>query len=88
MIKPKQLGLTLGIFFAVIHAIWALIVGLGYGQKFLSWIMSMHFMGAPMMIGGFTFGKAFVLIAVTFIAGYIFGWLFAVIWNWVSKKIK
>jgi len=88
MIKPNKLGLTLGILFAIIHAVWALVVGLGYGQKLISWIMGLHFMGAPMMIGGFSFGRALVLIAVTFIAGYIFGWLFAVIWNWISKKVK
>jgi len=88
MIKPSKLALTLGIFFAVVHAVWAIIVGLGYGEKFMNWILGLHFVGTPMLIGGFSIGRALVLIVVTFVIGYILGWLFAAIWNKVDKKCK
>ena len=87
-INKNKIGLTLGILFALLHAVWALLVGLGYAQPFLDWIMKLHFMGMPLLIGGFSLGRAITLIVVTFIAGFIFGWLFGAIWNWLGNKVK
>ncbi len=86
MLDKKQVGLSLGIFSALIHSIWALIVAFGYGQVLMDWILSMHSMTAVLVVSGMTLGRALGLIAVTFVCGYVFGWLFAAIWNQFGGK--
>lgn len=88
MLDKKHVGLSLGIFFALIHAIWALIVAFGYGQALLDWILSMHSMTAVLVVGAMTLGRALGLIALSFVFGYVLGWLFAAVWNTFGGKKK
>ena len=87
-LNENKLGLTLGIFFALLHAIWAILVGFGAGQKLIDLILPLHFIDMMISIATFNIGTAVLLVILAFIGGYIAGWLFAVIWNWVTKRIK
>ena len=42
-LNGKKVGLVLGSFAAAVHAIWAAIVGLGWGQAYLDFIFQSHF---------------------------------------------
>ena len=90
MINKNQLGLTIGCLFAVIHAVWALIIAImpATMQTFLDWIFELHFLKPVWIITSFNILNALFLIIVTFIFGWIFGWIFAALWNWAGKKSK
>ncbi len=36
-------ALVVGIYAALLHAIWALLVAIGVGQAYLDWIFPLHF---------------------------------------------
>jgi len=87
-IDKNHLGLVLGIFFALLHLIWVLLVLLGVGQAYIDWILPLHFIRLLVTISSFSIVSAVLLLVMAFIGGYVCGWLFAAVWNWVGKKVK
>jgi hypothetical protein len=87
-LNKVRTGFVVGVFFAVIHAVWALLVALipNTLQKSIDWIFMVHFLESIWKITSFNFANALLLIAVTFVFGYIFGWVIALIWNKIQKK--
>ncbi|MDD5192467.1 MAG: DUF5676 family membrane protein [Candidatus Nanoarchaeia archaeon] len=83
-----KIGLIVGIFFAVVHAVWAILVGVipGVLQNFLDWIFNLHFLEPVWILTSFNLLNAVMLVIITFICGYIIGWVFALIWNCLAKK--
>ena len=80
-INANKLGLVLGIFFALVHFLWILLVVSGFAKQFLDYALSLHFMGEVYSIGAFNIGIAAMLLIFTFVSGYILGFVFAWIWN-------
>jgi hypothetical protein len=90
-ISKNRAGLAVGLFVAIIHAIWALVIAIAPEamQKGLNWIFPMHFINNVFQVIDFNLANAIILVVMAFVGGYIFGWLFAVIWDWlVLKKVK
>jgi hypothetical protein len=85
-VNANKLGLTVGIFAAVFHATWAILIAIGILQTWLNWILPMHFVSNFFTLLPFSISNALILIVCAFIGGYITGWVFAVLWNWVEKK--
>lgn len=87
-LDKNQVGLIVGIFFAVLHAVWALVIAVipGTLQSFLNWVFELHFLEPIWTITAFNLVNALFLVVVTFVCGYIFGWVFAAIWNQLAKK--
>ncbi len=79
-------GLAVGAFFGFMHFLWAILVALGLAKIFIDWILSLHFIEISYSISAFNFGRMILLVLVTFICGYIFGWVLAWIWNMLIKK--
>ncbi|MFA5967472.1 MAG: hypothetical protein WC805_03100 [Patescibacteria group bacterium] len=79
-------GMTLGAFFALFHFVWLLIVGLGWAKGLMDWVLSLHMMGWDGNMLPFAWGAAILLLIVTFVVGYIWGWVFAYLWNYFHKK--
>ncbi|MBS3088521.1 hypothetical protein J4402_01955 [Candidatus Pacearchaeota archaeon] len=88
MIDKNKCGLALGLFFAIVHAVWALAVAIipGSLQSFLDWIFALHFVAPVWSLTAFNFVNAILLVIVTFITGYILGWVFAWAHNLCHKK--
>lgn len=84
----NKLGLTLGILFALIHALWSLAIAVTQTgvQKFIDWIMMLHSLSMAIVVIPFNLVNALTLIAFTFILGYATGWVFAAVMNSVKKK--
>ncbi|MFA6999784.1 MAG: hypothetical protein WC241_01575 [Candidatus Paceibacterota bacterium] len=80
-ISKNKTGLTFGFLISFMHLIWSLLVALGLAQMLVNFVLNMHMIGLPVFIMPFSFIKALVLIIITFIIGYIFGWLMAYFWN-------
>jgi len=77
-LNGHQVGLTLGILFGLLNIGMALLFRAGFNQETM---MGGRFQG--MMIGA---GLSLTGIVISFICGYIVGWLFTVIWNWLDKR--
>ena len=86
-LDKNKVGLTLAIFFAAMHALWALAVALGVGQKFFDYVFPMHFLNNVYSVMAFNAGTAVLLVVMAFVCCYIMGWLFAALWNWVDKTV-
>jgi hypothetical protein len=79
--SKNRAGLVTGLFFGLFHLIWALLVAMGFAQIYMDWIFRLHFIQPPYTLQPFSWSVAGLLIAVTSVLGYIFGWLFGAIWN-------
>ena len=86
-LNKKQVGLTLGIFAAVIHIIWLIAVAIGV-QKAVDWILLLHSIRLDIVLTNVVLLNAAMLIVIAFIGGYVVGWVFAAIYNWSAKCCK
>lgn len=84
--NKNKIALALGGLVAFAHLIWALLVWLDLAELWMTWVLGLHFLNNPFQFQPFDLGTAVVLIIVTGIVGYVLGWVFATIWNWVNKK--
>lgn len=85
-IHPHDVGLILGATVSIVHIIWSLAVLLGLANLYLDFIFSLHFLSNPFVIQSFDWGKAIMLWVITFVAGYLMGLIFAVVWNTFLKN--
>ena len=76
----KKAALALGLLFAVWHLGWVLAVAI-FGQGFVEWTMSMHFISMPIPVAAFDFVTLLVGVICAFICGALTGAIFALIWN-------
>ncbi len=85
MLNKSKTAMAVGVFVALMHAAWAVVVGLGLGQKLVNWAMTLHFMYYPVKVLEFNGSNAVMLVIATFVGGYVFGWVFAAVWNKFRK---
>lgn len=87
-LNKNSFGLIIGCFFAFVHAVWALTIAIAPKalQNFLNWIFSVHFLEPVYTLTAFSLSKMLFLVAITFVFGYLFGWVLAWIWNSIMKK--
>ncbi len=90
-VNPKQVGMTLGFFLALVHFGWAIAVAIGLAQ----WLVNLSFYAhmlhftttsaATYLIAGpFDLAATITLLVLTFVGGFVGGWLFGTVWNWVG----
>ena len=84
-LNQHRTGVALGSFVAFVHLVWSILLGFGWAQGLLSFIMGLHGISIPYTFTDFSFGTAVALIVVTFIVGYVVGFVFSWIWNKVQK---
>lgn len=85
-IHPHDIGLIVGATVSVMHIAWSLVVFFGLANLYLDFIFSLHFLSNPFVVQPFDWGKAVMLWVITFVVGYLVGWVSGVIWNMVGKK--
>ncbi len=85
-LNKNQVGLTLGIFGAVAHFAWSILVLSGFAKVLLDWILGLHFLNISYTMQSFSFVKMILLMIVAFVSWYVYGYVFAAFWNWISKK--
>lgn len=85
-LDKNEIGLIVGVFFGLIHLTWAVLVAAGFAKTVLDWIYGLHFLSNPFKVQEFNVTNAFFLVVVTFAAGYVLGWIFTAVWNWLAEK--
>ena len=80
-LSPHTTGLALGGLLGFIHLLWALLVFTGFAQTLMDFVFSMHMLTPVLTVGPFSIVRAVGLIIMTFVVGYVLGWLFAKAWN-------
>jgi hypothetical protein len=87
-LDKNKTGLVVGFVLALMHAVWALFVAITPGglQTFLDWVFKVHFLEPVWILTAFNFLDAIFLVILTFVCGFILGWVFAAVHNWLSKK--
>jgi hypothetical protein len=85
-INPVKAGLTLGALMGVWHLCWSILVALHWAQPVIDFVFWMHFIKPVYVVGAFDPAIAAVLVVITSIIGFVIGWLFALLWNWVHAR--
>ncbi len=85
MLDKNRVGLTFGLFLALIHTAWSIMVSVGWAQYLADIASTLHMVKMPHEVLMFDPLKAFLLVAVSFIIGYIDGWIFTAIYNKLAK---
>ena len=80
-INKNKTGLTFGFLISFMHLVWSVLIALGFAQAWLDFVLGLHMLSIPVVVASFSWGKALGLIVITFIVGYVFGWLMAFFWN-------
>ncbi len=84
-LNPGKTALAAGAFAGLWHVVWGILVVLGWASALQSWILDLHFLNNPFAVQSFDIVKWVTLIVVTAVLGYIFGYIFATIWNKINK---
>lgn len=84
-LQEKQVALALGVFVGGLHLIWALLIALGFAQGLMDFVYGIHMLNNPFIVAPFSVGTAVLLVVVTFVVGYVGGWIFARLWNYLHK---
>lgn len=74
-----------GFCLASLHFCWALLVALGLAQPLMDFIFKLHMLNSPFQVQIFNWGLALSLIAVTFVIGAFYSFIFYFIKNSFSQ---
>ena len=87
-LNKNHVGLLLGGIMALWHLAWSTLVFLGFAKVLIDWILWLHFINISVVIEPFDLVRATLLVIVTFVVGYVFGWVAAWLWNALIKRSK
>ena len=85
MVNPNKVGLVFGLLIGGWHLFWALLVLVGGAQQLLDFVFWAHMIQPPYSIRPFDPKAAITLITITFLIGYAFGFIGALIWTRVHQ---
>lgn len=87
-INAFRAGIVLGTLLGSWHMCWAFLVALGWAQPVLDFLYQIHFMEPIFKVSAFDINKAGILVAITALSGFIFGYLFVYVWNTALSTYK
>lgn len=85
-INPTKTGLAVGKLFGGVHLVWSILVALGWAQAVVNFSLWAHMASFPLVIGAFDLTAAVTVILVATAVGYVLGYAFAHIWNYLHHS--
>lgn len=87
-LDKNKVSLAAGCFLALVHAVWALLILLipSQLQAFLNLIFDMHMIEPLFKLTAFNPVSSLMLVLMTFVFGYVAGFVFSAIYNRIIKK--
>ena len=85
-IDPFRSGFVLGAVVGLWHLSWSLLVAFGWAQPFIDFIFWMHFIKPVYVVQDFTSTTAVILVVLTTLMGFVVGWIFGTLWNWLHRR--
>jgi hypothetical protein len=83
-ISIAKAAMAVGTVFAAWHAMWVVLVGVGWAAEVLKFILGLQFLRIDFKLAPYSPPTAISLVAITFCAGAVLGAIFALVWNWLS----
>jgi hypothetical protein len=77
----NKVGLVIGALIGGWHGLWALLVLLGWAQPLMDFVFWAHMINPVYVVKAFDPKAAATLVVITFIMGYAFGFVGALLWN-------
>ncbi|MEK7144302.1 MAG: hypothetical protein AAB794_00350 [Patescibacteria group bacterium] len=84
-LNPRKTGLAFGKLLGAVHFVWAILVALGWAQTLVNFSQWAHMVSMPVVVGAFNLSAAITVVLVATLIGYILGYAFATIWNWLHR---
>jgi len=78
--KKSTLGLTLGVFFALAHLLWLVLVAAGVAKPWMDWILGLHHIQFEWTVMPLNYLNGLILVVLTFVVGYVLGWILSAFW--------
>jgi hypothetical protein len=85
-LNRNKTGLVFGALMGGWHLIWSLLVAFGWAQAVADFVFRIHFIKPVYVITAFSFDLAASLVVITAGLGYLSGYAFAAIWNWIHHR--
>jgi hypothetical protein len=83
--NSNTVGLYSGALISFCHLVWVIMVALGLAQGWLNFIFGLHFVNNPFQVRVFNLSTAVTLVIMTFVVGYMVGWVSTWAWNKMKK---
>lgn len=84
--RKNSLGLVVGVLLSAVHVVWLALVATGVAKVCVDWVLSMHHMTFSYTVEAFDPVKGATLVVLTFVVGYVVGWVLAGLCNLMKKK--
>lgn len=85
-VNPAKAGISVGAVFGVWHLMWVTLVATGTAKPVLDLILKLHFLEFDYSLAPFAVSTAVTLVGLTFAIGAVLGFVFALVWNWLSGR--
>lgn len=85
-INTFKTGLSTGAMLGLLHLTWAALVAAGWGQAVLEFVLRLHMIRFDFTVGPFVLATAAGLIGLTASIGFVYGVVFALIWNALAAR--
>jgi len=83
-ISPIKTGVAVGSVIGLWHLTWVALVGIGWARPVMDFILQLHFIKLEYELAPYAATTAGELLLLTFAVGATCGFVFAVIWNWLT----
>lgn len=83
-ISPTKTAIAVGTVIGLWHVIWVTLVGVGWAKAVMDFVLQLHFIKLQYELAPYAATTAGELVVLTFAVGAGFGFIFALIWNWLT----
>lgn len=85
-LSPTKAGLSVGAVLGLWHFVWVALVASGWAKPVMDFVLHLHFIEIHYELAPFAARTAAMLVAITFAVGCVFGFVFAIVWNWLAER--